>query len=139
MKKQFSLAITKKVLTFSFALAVIFGTYAKSFAADNETANAAKSSYISYKGLKDNYLVFKVDYKNENAEPFQLVIKNEQSDVLYAKNFSSQPLNTNVLLTDIPDNSKLTFSILSKKNNVSQSFTIASEVKTTQEYVVKGL
>src|SRR4051812_38951742 len=126
MKKQFINSIAKKAFTFSVALVLIFGSYATASAADNETASEAKSSYVSYKGLKENYLVFKVDYKNEKVQPFQLVIKNEQNDVLYIKNFEAKPLDTDVLLTEVPDNSKLTFSIVSKKDNYSKSFTIDS-------------
>lgn len=139
MKKQFINSIGKKVFTFAVSFLLIFGSYAKSFAAPSGPASDAKSAYISYKGLKDNYLVFKVDYENQLAQPFELVIKNEHNEVLYSKAFDAKPLNTNVLLTEVPDDSKLTFSIVTKKSNYSQSFAIASRVKTTQEYVVKGL
>jgi len=139
MKKQLIHSIEKKVFTFAVAFALIFGSYSKTFAAPYEAATDVKSFYISYKGLKDNYLVFKVEYNNEAAQPFQLVIKNKQNDVLYSKTFDAKPLSTNVLLTEVPDDSKLTFSIVTKKNNYSQSFAIVSRVKTTEEYVVKGL
>ncbi len=139
MKKQLIHSIEKKAFTFAVAFALIFGSYSKTFAAPYEAATDVKSSYISYKGLKDNYLVFKVEYNNEAAQPFQLVIKNKQNDVLYSKTFDAKPLSTNVLLTEVPNDSKLTFSIVTKKNNYSQSFAIVSRVKTTEEYVVKGL
>ncbi len=139
MKKRFMNSIKKKVVTFSLAFILILGSSAKTFAALDQPASSEKSCDISYKGLRDSYLVFKVDYKNEVAQPFQLVIKNEQNDVLYIKTFEAKPLDTNVLLTDVPDDSKLTFSIVSKKNNYSQSFSIVSQVKTIEEYVVKGL
>lgn len=139
MKKQLVNSIEKKVITFSVALFLLFGSYAKTYANPFASASDDKSSYISYKGPKDDYLVFKVDYKNESAQPFQLIIKNEHNEVLYSKAFEAKPLNTDVLLTELPDNSKLTFSIVTKKDNYSQSFAIDSKVKTIEEYVVKGL
>jgi len=139
MKKQLINSIEKKAFTFIVAFTLIFSSYATSFAAPAGRVKDEKSSYISYTGLKDDYLVFKVDYKNETAEPFQLVIKNEQNEVLYNKLFEAKPLDTNVLLTEVPDNSKLTFSIQTRKNNFSQTFAVDAKVKTIQEYIVKGL
>src|SRR5438067_3378458 len=122
MKKQLIKSIGKKALTFCAIFLLIFGTYAKGFSAPAGPENSEKSSYIKYQGPKDNYLVFKVDYANELAQPFQLVIQNDHNEVLYTKAFDSRPLNTNVLLTEIPDDSKLTFSIVSKASNYRQSF-----------------
>lgn len=138
MKKQL-ISIQKKGFAFLVAFALIFSTYATSFATPESRVRDEKASYISYKGLKDNYLVFKVDYKNEMAQPFQLVIKNGQNEVLYSKSFEAKPLNTNILLTEIPDNSKLTFLIQTKKSSFNQTFAIDSKVKTIEEYIVKDL
>ncbi|WP_018615359.1 hypothetical protein [Segetibacter koreensis] len=138
MKKQLIKSIEKKVIIFSLAFVIIFGSYSNTFAAPERPASDA-ASYVSYKGFKGNYLVFKVDYKNEATQPFQLVIKNDHNEVLYSRSFDAKPLNTDVLLTEIPDDVKLTFSIETRKNRISQTFSIDSEVKTTQEYIVKGL
>ena len=134
MKKQLINSIEKKVFTFLVAFVFFFGSYAKIYASPN-----GESSYFTYAGLKDNFLVFKVDYKNELVQPFKLVIKNEVNEVLYQKMFDAKPLSTNVLLTEVPDNSKLTFSIVTINNNFSKSFEIETKVKTTEEYIVKGL
>ena len=134
MKKQLINSIEKKVFTFLVAFVFFFGSYAKIYASPN-----GESSYFTYTGLKDNFLVFKVDYKNELVQPFKLVIKNEVNEVLYQKMFDAKPLSTNVLLTEVPDNSKLTFSIVTINNNFSKSFEIDTKVKTTEEYIVKGL
>lgn len=140
MKKQLINSIEKKVFTFLVAFVLLFGSYAKTYASPERPDGDTKSSYITYNGLKDNYyLVFRVDYKNEGAQAFDLVIKNEQSEVLYSKKFDAKPLNSDILLTEVPDGSKLTFSIITKKNKFSQSFAIDTKVKTIAEYVVKGL
>lgn len=139
MTKQLINRIGKKVSVFLVALTLIFGSYATSYASPDGPTKDEKASYVTYNGLKDNFLVFKVDYKNESAQPFQLVIKNEQNEVLYTRLFEAKPLNSNILLTEVPDNSKLTFAIETGKNIYRQTFAIDSKVKTTQEYIVKGL
>ncbi len=139
MKKQLINSIEKKALTFSVALMLVFGNYAKSFEVKADSAAKTKSSFISYKGLRNDHLVFEVDYKNELSEPFELIIKNDQNDILYKKAFDAKPLNTDVLLTEVPDGIKLTFSIHTRKNNLNQSFEIDTRIKTTEEYVVKGI
>lgn len=139
MKKQLINSIEKKACTFLVAFVLLFSNYAKTYASPEHPGGDTKSSYITYNGLKDNYLVFKVDYENDLAQAFDLVIKNEQNEVLYNKKFDAKPLNSDILLTEVPDGSKLTFSIVTKKNIFSKSFAIDTKVKTIEEYVVKGL
>ena len=139
MKKQLINSIGKKVFTSLVAFAFVFGSYAKTYALPAHSSGDTKSSYVTYNGLKENNLVFKVDYKNELGQPFRLIIKNEHNDVLYRKMFDAKPLNTNVILTEVPDGSKLTFSIETRNNNFSKSFEVSSKIKTIEEYVVKGL
>ena len=139
MKKQLINSIEKKVFTFLVAFVFFFGSYAKIYASPKDPMSKGSSPYFTYTGLRDNFLVFKVDYKNELVQPFKLVIKNEVNEVLYQKMFDAIPLNTNVLLTEVPDHSKLTFSIVTIDNNFSKSFEIDTKVKTTEEYIVKGL
>lgn len=139
MKKQFTYAIGKKVFTMVLALAIVLCSSVKSFASANTPDSTAKAADITYKGLRDQYLVFKVDYKNELAQPFQLVIKNDLNEVLYRKTFDERPLNTDVLLSEVPENCKLTFVIVSNKKDYSQSFSINTKVRTVEEFIVKGL
>jgi hypothetical protein len=67
------------------------------------------------------------------------VIKGEQNDILYSKSFEAKSLNTNILLSEMPEKSKVTFEIQTAKENLKQAFQIDSQVKTVEEYVVKGL
>ena len=83
MKKQLTNAITKKVFTLLVVLGTLGVVSEKSYALPDKPAKVTKAADISYKGLKDKMLVFKVDYKNEVAEPFQLMIRNDQNEVLY--------------------------------------------------------
>lgn len=137
MKKQLFKAISKRVSTVVLAVLILTAASQKSFALPN--VPFSKSAEISYKGFKDNKLVFNVNYKNEFAQPFQLVIKNEQNEVIYSQPFAAQPLNTTLLFSEVPEKTRLTFLIKTGKKEVSQSFEINTQVKTVEEYIVKGL
>lgn len=139
MKKHLTNAIGKKVFTLLTASVILFGSASSSFALPERAANTIKAANIYYNGVKGQYVVFKVDYKNEQAEAFELVIKNEQNDILYSKKFDAKPLNTDVLLSELPEACKLTFSIKSGKKDFSQSFEINTNYKTVAELEVKGI
>ena len=94
---------------------------------------------ISYKGAQDKLLCFKIDFKNEMNQPFQLLIINEQKEVLYKKDYDNKPLNTQLLLSEIPEDCRLTFVINTNDQKLTQSFQINKEVKTVEQFVVKGL
>src|SRR5947209_8083617 len=114
MKKQSFKAISKKGVSLLLAAIILTAASQQSFALPNPVST--KSAEISYKGLKDNKLAFSVNYKNELAQAFQLVIKNEQNEVIFSQQYAAQPLHTTLLFTDIPDKSKLTFLIKPGKN-----------------------
>ncbi len=139
MKKQFTTAIEKKAFTFLVALVIIFSSAANSFALPDRAGNETKAAEITYTGLKDKALVFKVDYKNESSESFQLIIKNEENDVIFARKYEAKPLYTNIILSEAPEDGKLTFVIRTGKRDFSQSFEINTKVKTISEFEVKGL
>jgi len=111
--------------------------------ASSQSLNAGdtvnKGAESSYKVLKDKNLVFKIDYKNELSEAFQVVIKNDHNDVIYLKQFDAKPLNATLLFTEVPENCTLSFFIRTGKKEVAQAFKIDTEIKTGQEYIVKGL
>jgi hypothetical protein len=44
-----------------------------------------------------------------------------------------------MLFSEYPENCKLTFSILSGRKELSQSFEINSQVRTVEEFIVKGI
>jgi hypothetical protein len=135
MKKQSTNAISKKVFSLFLAASLLCASSQSLYA--NDTAN--KGAEISYKGLQDKNLVFNINYKNELAEAFELVIKNDHNEVIYLKQFDAKPLNTTLLFTEVPEQCTLSFIIRTGKKEVAQLFEIDTQVKTVQEYVVKGL
>jgi len=136
MKKQI-ISINKKAFTLFFASALLIGSTATSFAFPDPVAS--KQMEVSYKGVKDKMLVFSVDYKNVPAEAFQLVIRNDQNEILYFKKFDAKAYSFDILLAEVPEACKLTFSIKSDAKEMKESFEINNTTKLVQEYVVKGI
>jgi hypothetical protein len=83
--------------------------------------------------------MFNINYKNELAEKFLLTIKNELGETIYAKQYESKPLNKTMLFSEFPENGKLTFAIITGKKEFTQTFSINSQVKTVEEFIVKGI
>ncbi len=137
MKKQSAGVISKRVLTLALAAFLIVGSRQSLYALPSDPL--AKGAQIVYQGLQDKKLVFNVNYENGFNEPFQLLVKNEENLVLYFKEYSAKPLNTRMLFTDIPENGKLTFIIRTGKKEVAQTFEINTQVKTVEEFTVKGV
>jgi hypothetical protein len=137
MKKQLTSTISKKVFTILF-VAFISCTHSQDlYAFTDSTVN--KSVEITYQGLHEKKLAFNVNYKNNLSQSFELIIKNDQDQIIYAKHFDGKPLNKTMLFSEYPENCKLTFSILSGRKELSQSFEINSQVRTVEEFIVKGI
>lgn len=139
MKKQLINTIKKGVFTIAVAAVVILGSSTGAFALPDKPVNTAKIAEISYKGIEDNMLVFKVNYKNETSDDFILFVRNEYNEIIYSKKFDGKPLNTNVYLADFPQDCKVTLAIKAGQKMYSQSFEINTDVKTVSEYNVSKL
>ncbi|HEX8356020.1 MAG TPA: hypothetical protein VF610_01340 [Segetibacter sp.] len=136
MKKQFN-AIQKKAFTFLLAAVIVLSSSATLYALPGVGTGEAKQAEIVYKGIQDKFLVFNIDYKNETNEDFFLIIRNEFSEVLFSRKYDAKPLTTNILLSDIPDDARLTFTIKTGKKEFVQGFRINSSVKLVADYDVK--
>lgn len=137
MKKQSTGVLSKRVITLTLAAFLILGSTQNLYALPDKPA--AKGAQIVYQGLQDNKLVFNVNFENELSQPFQLLVKNEENLVLYFKEYKAKPSNTKMLFTEIPENGKLTFVIKTGKKEVAQTFEINTQVKTVEEFIVKGI
>lgn len=137
MKKQLSNAIGKKVFTL-LAASVIALSAQQALALPEPATKVINAAEVTFKGVENNYLVFKLNYNNKAEQPFELQIKNEDGKVLYSKKHSAAPLNTDIYFAEVPEDCKLTFSIVSGKDEASQTFTVNSSFKTVREYDVKG-
>ncbi|MCW3079972.1 hypothetical protein [Segetibacter sp.] len=137
MKKQSTKAISTKVFTFLFAVLVSCTFAQKTYALPDSTT--VKGVEVTYQGLRDKKLVFIVNYKNDLSQPFQLTVRNDQDQIIYASKFDAAPLNKTMLFSEFPENSKLTFLITAGKEKITQAFQINTQVRTVEEFIVKGI
>lgn len=136
MKKQISIkAISKKA--FPVLLFAILSMTQSAYALPGTSVN--KEPEITYKGVSDKKLMFNINFKNEAAQPLHLTIKNEAGEVIYATQFESKPLNKTIVFPEFPESGKLTFVMSAGKKEVAQTFQINAQVKTVEEFTVKGI
>src|SRR3978361_1280284 len=104
MEKQLTKTVQKKIFAFFVASLVFIGGAQSLSAMPDSTLNAVKGVEISYEGSKDKLLVFKVEYKNEISQDFQLIIRNDLNEIFYAKKFDASPLSSSIYLAELPEN-----------------------------------
>ncbi len=138
MKKQSSRSISKTVITLILA-GIISGFTSQSVYALPDKI-PGKGVEVTYTGTRGKSLVFNVNYKNELSQPFDLTIRNDQNEIIYIEHYDAKPLDRSFLFSDVPENCKLTFHLTAgKKEKLTQTFEIKSQVKTVEEYIVKGI
>jgi hypothetical protein len=137
MKKQSTASISKKAFSLTLAAFLLLGFHSNATVLPDSIT--LKGPEIAYQGLQDKNLVFNVNYTNETGEPFQLIVKNEENMILYFKEYKDKVVTTKILFTEVPENCKLTFTIKTGKKEVSQAFEVNTQIKTVEEFVVKGL
>ena len=132
MKMQSTHAISRKV--FSLILAAVISGLMPQTVSAHPGKTLGKGVEITYAGTRDKGVIFNVNYKNELSQPFQLTVRNEQNDVLYIEQYGATVLHKSILFSEVPENCKLTFSIVvGRKEFSSQTFEIKSHVKTVEE------
>ena len=136
MKMQLKSTLVKGLL--GFLVAAMLSTTA--FAGGNNPGSNANinPAKVSFTGAKNEMLQFKVEYKNELAQPFVLIIKNEMNEVIYNRSFDAKPINFNIGFVEVPEDYNLTFSIKTANKEFNQTFTITKESSTVTDFIVKG-
>jgi hypothetical protein len=83
--KAIAVALTAFVILFSSPLT------SKANGGGSKKSSSLTEAQVSvtYQGISENSLVFKVDYENPTAEKFWLIIKNDNGDVVYHQQFSN--------------------------------------------------
>lgn len=136
-----------KTIAMTAAAAVLFaGSPISSFAnpiktTHAKTAGIAESQIdIKYLGSDANQFQFRVEFENSAAQKFTLVIKNDEGDIVYSKEFNDVHFAKTVSIVKDEDNAYSihpTFSVSVGKRLVQRSFSI--ERKVTEDVVVTKL
>ncbi|HXB33212.1 MAG TPA: hypothetical protein VNV35_07315 [Puia sp.] len=92
---------------------------------------------ITYQGVSDNSLVFKVDYENLSGQKFWLIIKNDNGDVVYQKHYSDARFAKTIYFQNTDANINPTFVIRTGNDEVVRQFQVNKII--TETTVVTGL
>ena len=92
---------------------------------------------VTYQGVSDNSLVFKVDYENLTGEKFWLIIKNDAGDVVYQKHFTDAHFGKTIYFQNTDSSINPTFVIRTGNDEVVRQFQVNKII--TETTVVTGL
>lgn len=138
MKKQ--LFIARPVKRYSAALLTSLILIVGIFDAKaNDKTGKATSEAISYVGRQNNLLTFNVNYLNQTEDRVVLELSDEHGDVLYRRVYKDKEVNKNIVLKNGGDKCRLTFTIRSAKETITQKFDIEPTATVVNETVVTTL
>ena len=92
---------------------------------------------ITYQGVSENGLVFKLDYDNASGEKFWLIIENDNGDVVYHQQFSDAHFSKTIFFQNTDTEITPTFIIRANNNKIVRQFQVNKIF--TETTVVKGL
>jgi hypothetical protein len=92
---------------------------------------------ITYQGVSDNSLVFKVDYENLSGEKFWLIIKNDNGDIIYHQQFSDAHFSKTIYFQNTDTEIAPTFIVRANNNDIVRQFQVNKII--TETTVVTGL
>jgi hypothetical protein len=121
------------------AVLFLFGSPLTSKANDGSKKNAVTDAQVcvTYEGVSENSLVFRVNYENVSGEKFWLIIKDDNGDVVFQQQFSDAHFAKNVFFENTDTNISPTFVIRKGNNEVVRQFQVNQII--TETTVVKGL
>lgn len=143
MKKQSFVSIAKRSTVILSSLFLV-ATSTNQVQAANQTSTSIVDSLnstadVSYAGLQEGMLAFRVNYKNLTGEKFTLKVKDSNGDIIYIQDFTDKNFNKTFLLTRDIDTEHVTFIIGKRGNESTQSFKVGFSTKVLENVVVSRL
>ena len=92
---------------------------------------------VTYQGVSDNSLVFKLDYENATGAKFWLIIKDDNGDIVYQQRFNNAHFGKTVYFQNTDTNINPTFVIRAGNDEIVRQFQVNKIMTETTE--VKGL
>ena len=138
MKRQ--LFIARPVKRYSAALLTSIILIVGIFDAKaTDKSGKANGEAITYVGFKNNILTFNINYLSQTEDRVVLELSDEQGDILYRKVYKDKEVNKNILLKNNGENCRLTFTIRSAKETITQKFNIEPQASVIKETVVTAM
>lgn len=92
---------------------------------------------ITYQGVNNNDVVFKVDYDNLTGKKFWLIIKNDNGDVVYHQQFDDVHFSKTVFFQNTDTEINPTFVIRTGNSDIVRQFQVNKII--TETTVATGL
>jgi hypothetical protein len=92
---------------------------------------------VQYVGINEDHVVFHVDFENPTGEKFWLIIRNDNGDVVYRKQFTGNHFSKNVYFENEQADIRPTFIIRNENNEIVRQFAVTRTV--TENTVVTKL
>ena len=123
-----------KAMTFALSFAVLMtASPISSFAANvpensKTTMNTPESgAYVKYLGSDEKKFEFKVEFENPTAQPFTLIVRNDEGEVIFSKDYNDVHFAKTIhLMKEGADlqNIRPTFTISAGSRLIQRSFSI---------------
>ncbi len=115
--------VTRVVKGFAIAMTAVVILVSNPLTSKAEGGNNSKKSSVNeqqvtvqYAGIQDNNIVFKVEFDNPTADKFWLIIKNDEGDVVYHKQFTDTHFSKAVFFQNTDADIQPAFIIRSSDN-----------------------
>jgi hypothetical protein len=92
---------------------------------------------VTYQGVSNNSLVFKVDYENLSGSKFWLIIKDDNGDIVYHQQFSDAHFSKTIFFQNTNTEIAPTFVIRTGNNEIVRQFQVSKII--TETTVATGL
>lgn len=126
--------IYSSVVAFLFVLAVAPFTGKANIIDNKETvAVSEKQVSVQYAGSADNNMVFHVTFNNPEAQKFTLIIKNEEGEVIYQRQFNDVHFSKSVHLLKEDAEVNPTFIVRVGNQKIERSFKESGDTGYMQE------
>src|ERR1700677_1125874 len=112
---------TVKVIAVALtAVLFLFGSPLTSKANDGGPKKAFYEAQVSitYQGVTDNSLVFKVDYENVESKKFLLIIRNDNGDEVFRQQFSDAHFSKTIFFQNTDRDINPTFVIRTANDDI---------------------
>jgi hypothetical protein len=101
------------------------------------TVPAAQTVTVNYMGISEDNLLFRLDYENNAAEKFWLIIKNDAGDIVFEQSFRDVHFTRLIRLPKEDGKIKPSFIIRTAGGQIERKFEISRRV--TEDFIVTGL
>ncbi len=92
---------------------------------------------IKYLGSNNSNLEFDIHYNNLKGGSFYFLVKDEEGEVLFEKEYNTKQFHKKVQLARVDDLRKLSFSIVSAKENIVQTKEVVIKTEFLEDVLVK--